>query len=201
MTWPLTCGSIAVMTDHDSHKTKVPRVIARAGLPRIHQRSAIYCDGRLFRRRRPPATGETFLRPGRRGTQPRDDAGAVSARPRCAGRDPRCRRSAQRVRHPAGRAGAGAGSGAAVTEQVSRLAAVARDEGDYLGEQFVQWFLKEQVEEMALMTSLGAGRRSRRGQPVRPGELRRPGNRLGAQRGRRARCRRRPPLTSAGRRR
>src|ERR1700730_18887227 len=42
----------------------------------------------------------------------------------------------------------------AVTDQVSRLAAVARDEGDYLGEQFVQWFLKEQVEEMALMTSL-----------------------------------------------
>ncbi|HZC11400.1 MAG TPA: ferritin [Mycobacterium sp.] len=42
----------------------------------------------------------------------------------------------------------------AVTEQVSRLAATARDEGDYLGEQFMQWFLKEQVEEMALMTSL-----------------------------------------------
>src|ERR1700727_330543 len=41
-----------------------------------------------------------------------------------------------------------------VTEQVSRLAAVARDEGDYLGEQFMQWFLKEQVEEIALMTSL-----------------------------------------------
>jgi ferritin len=41
-----------------------------------------------------------------------------------------------------------------VTEQVSRLTAVARDEGDYLGEQFMQWFLKEQVEEMALMTSL-----------------------------------------------
>jgi bacterioferritin B len=41
-----------------------------------------------------------------------------------------------------------------VTEQVSRLAAVARDEGDYLGEQFMQWFLKEQVEETALMTSL-----------------------------------------------
>lgn len=42
----------------------------------------------------------------------------------------------------------------AVTEQVSNLAAVARDEGDYLGEQFMQWFLKEQVEEMALMTTL-----------------------------------------------
>ncbi|MDT5228655.1 MAG: bacterioferritin, partial [Mycobacterium sp.] len=32
--------------------------------------------------------------------------------------------------------------------------AVARDEADYLGEQFMQWFLKEQVEEMSLMTSL-----------------------------------------------
>ncbi|WP_029116179.1 ferritin [Mycobacterium sp. URHB0044] len=42
----------------------------------------------------------------------------------------------------------------AVTEQITRLAAVARDEGDYLGEQFMQWFLKEQVEEVALITTL-----------------------------------------------
>lgn len=41
-----------------------------------------------------------------------------------------------------------------VTEQISRLAGVARDEGDYLGEQFVQWFLKEQVEEVAVITTL-----------------------------------------------
>lgn len=41
-----------------------------------------------------------------------------------------------------------------VTEQITRLAAVARDEGDYLGEQFVQWFLKEQVEEVSTMTTL-----------------------------------------------
>jgi ferritin len=41
-----------------------------------------------------------------------------------------------------------------VTEQVTRLACVARDEGDYLGEQFVQWFLAEQVEEVARMTTL-----------------------------------------------
>ena len=41
-----------------------------------------------------------------------------------------------------------------VTEQISRLASVARDEGDYLGEQFMQWFLKEQVEEVALITTL-----------------------------------------------
>jgi ferritin len=41
-----------------------------------------------------------------------------------------------------------------VTEQVSRLASVAREEGDYLGEQFMQWFLREQVEEVATMTTL-----------------------------------------------
>lgn len=42
----------------------------------------------------------------------------------------------------------------AVTDQVSQLAAVARDEGDFLGEQFMQWFLKEQVEEVSLMATL-----------------------------------------------
>ncbi|HEX4559522.1 MAG TPA: ferritin-like domain-containing protein [Mycobacterium sp.] len=42
----------------------------------------------------------------------------------------------------------------AVTDQVSQLAVVARDEGDYLGEQFMQWFLQEQIEEVALMTTL-----------------------------------------------
>ena len=42
----------------------------------------------------------------------------------------------------------------AVTEQVTRLASVAREEGDYLGEQFMQWFLKEQVEEVATITTL-----------------------------------------------
>ncbi len=41
-----------------------------------------------------------------------------------------------------------------VTDQISRLASVARDEGDYLGEQFMQWFLREQVEEVAVMTTL-----------------------------------------------
>ncbi len=41
-----------------------------------------------------------------------------------------------------------------VTEQISRLASVAREEHDYLGEQFMQWFLKEQVEEVAMMSTL-----------------------------------------------
>jgi ferritin len=42
----------------------------------------------------------------------------------------------------------------AVTDQITRLAAAARDECDYLGEQFMQWFLKEQIEEVALMSTL-----------------------------------------------
>src|SRR5436190_3952415 len=41
-----------------------------------------------------------------------------------------------------------------VTDQISNLAAVARDESDYVSEQFVQWFLKEQVEEIDLFSSL-----------------------------------------------
>ncbi|NLG54918.1 MAG: ferritin, partial [Rhodococcus sp.] len=42
----------------------------------------------------------------------------------------------------------------AVTEQMIRLARTARDEDDYIGEQFMQWFLKEQVEEVSNMTTL-----------------------------------------------
>ena len=41
-----------------------------------------------------------------------------------------------------------------VSEQIAGLMAVAREEGDFLSEQFVQWFLKEQIEEVATMSSL-----------------------------------------------
>jgi bacterioferritin B len=41
-----------------------------------------------------------------------------------------------------------------VSDQVAALMGVAREEGDYLSEQFVQWFLKEQVEEVSTMSSL-----------------------------------------------
>jgi ferritin len=41
-----------------------------------------------------------------------------------------------------------------VSDQIAALTGVAREEGDYLSEQFVQWFLKEQVEEVASMSSL-----------------------------------------------
>ena len=36
-----------------------------------------------------------------------------------------------------------------VSEQIATLAELAREEGDYQGEQFMQWFIKEQVEEVS----------------------------------------------------
>ena len=41
-----------------------------------------------------------------------------------------------------------------VTEQINALAALARQEGDYSSEQFMQWFIKEQIEEVATMSDL-----------------------------------------------
>ena len=41
-----------------------------------------------------------------------------------------------------------------VTEQINALAATAREAGDYTSEQFMQWFIKEQVEEVATMSDL-----------------------------------------------
>lgn len=41
-----------------------------------------------------------------------------------------------------------------VTDQINALAAVARKEGDYSSEQFMQWFIKEQTEEVASMNDL-----------------------------------------------
>ncbi|MBN3496750.1 MAG: bacterioferritin [Arthrobacter pascens] len=41
-----------------------------------------------------------------------------------------------------------------VTENIKELFAAARAENDAIGEQFMLWFLKEQVEEVASMTTL-----------------------------------------------
>ena len=41
-----------------------------------------------------------------------------------------------------------------VTEQITALANAARAESDYQAEQFMQWFLKEQVEEVSSMNDL-----------------------------------------------
>ena len=42
----------------------------------------------------------------------------------------------------------------AVTAQIGRLVALAREERDMVGEQFLGWFLKEQLEEMSSMAAL-----------------------------------------------
>ena len=41
-----------------------------------------------------------------------------------------------------------------VSAQISELAGAAREEGNYMGEQFMQWFIKEQVEQVATMSDL-----------------------------------------------
>jgi len=41
-----------------------------------------------------------------------------------------------------------------VTEEINALFKLARDNGDFQAEQFMQWFVKEQVEEVALMSDL-----------------------------------------------
>jgi ferritin len=41
-----------------------------------------------------------------------------------------------------------------VTDQISQLAALAREEGELVGAQFLDWFLKEQREEVASMSDL-----------------------------------------------
>jgi ferritin len=41
-----------------------------------------------------------------------------------------------------------------VTDQISALLKTAREESDFASEQFMQWFIKEQVEEVATMSDL-----------------------------------------------
>ena len=41
-----------------------------------------------------------------------------------------------------------------VTDQVNGLLRIAREEHDFASEQFMQWFIKEQVEEVATMSDL-----------------------------------------------
>ncbi len=41
-----------------------------------------------------------------------------------------------------------------VTDQINALTRIARDESDFASDQFMQWFIKEQVEEVAKMSDL-----------------------------------------------
>ena len=41
-----------------------------------------------------------------------------------------------------------------VTHQINELTRIAREESDFASDQFMQWFIKEQVEEVATMSDL-----------------------------------------------
>ena len=41
-----------------------------------------------------------------------------------------------------------------VTEQINELTRIARDNNDFASDQFMQWFIKEQVEELSKMSDL-----------------------------------------------
>src|SRR4028119_100389 len=41
-----------------------------------------------------------------------------------------------------------------VSEQINALTGLAREHGDYTSEQVMQWFIKEQIEEVASMNDL-----------------------------------------------
>ena len=43
-----------------------------------------------------------------------------------------------------------------VTTQINELTKIAREESDFASDQFMQWFIKEQVEEVATMSDLVA---------------------------------------------
>jgi ferritin len=58
-----------------------------------------------------------------------------------------------------------------VAEQVGALARVARDNDDYASEQFMQWFIKEQVEEIASMNDLLTIVRRAQDDPLRAEEF------------------------------
>jgi ferritin len=41
-----------------------------------------------------------------------------------------------------------------VTDQINDLTRIARENNDYASDQFMQWFIKEQVEELSKMSDL-----------------------------------------------
>ena len=78
-----------------------------------------------------------------------------------------------------------------VTEEINGLLRTAREESDFASEQFMQWFIKEQVEEVATMSDLLA--------VVQPQPRRRRGHR-GVRRPRAERRGRRPDRAADRRR-
>src|SRR5271156_5659825 len=157
MTWLLSCGSVADMNDHDVHKTKFHGLLQE----QIHHEftnaqqyiaMAVYFDGADLRQ-----LAKHFY------------AQAVEERNHAMmlvqyllDRDVRVEvPGVAAVRNafdtPRDALTLALDQERLVTEQVSRLAAVARDEGDYLGAQVMQWVLKGPGGAGAVRASLARG--------------------------------------------
>ena len=109
----------------------------------------------LLRRPDDAADGRVLLRPGARGARPRDDDGPVPPRHRRRGDHPRRRGAGPDVRRRRrARSTLALAQEKRVTEQINGLLRIAREESDFASEQFMQWFIKEQVEEVATMSDL-----------------------------------------------
>ena len=140
-----------------------------------------------------PAPARLLLPPGGRGAQPRDDAHPVPPRQRpAARRSPRCPRPAVDFPDIVEPVDLALAQEQRVTEQFNALMAQARQDNDFTSEQFLNWFLKEQVEEVSSMCDLLAIVRAREGQPAVGRGVPRPrGHRRGGRRPDRASRRRR----------
>ena len=87
-----------------------------------------------------------------------------------------------------------------VAEEINALFKLARDNGEYRAEQFMQWFVKEQVEEVSLMTDLLNVVERSEGEPAAGRGLHGPGEPARKERSDRAACRRRRPVATMRRR-
>ena len=69
-------------------------------------------------------------------------------------RDPRRRGAARRLRRHRRPGALALEQERRVTVQINELTRIAREEYDFASDQFMQWFIKEQVEEVATMSDL-----------------------------------------------
>ena len=134
---------------------RLRRPAQRAGRQRVRRLPAVHRHRRPLRRRDAAAAGGVLLRAGAGGAQPRDDDAPLPARRRRRRDRPR-RRRADDAPSPTSSTPVALAleQERRVTGQINELAALARQEGDYTSEQFMQWFIKEQIEEVATMSDL-----------------------------------------------
>ena len=110
---------------------------------------AVYYDALTM-----PQMAAFFYGAGARGARPRDDDGAVPPRHRRRRRIPGVEAPAPTFDDVVAPVELALAQEKRVTEQINGLLRIARDENDFASEQFMQWFIKEQVEEVATMSDL-----------------------------------------------